>query len=125
MINSKPVSVCDSVMGSGKTTFIINHLNNLNKPFIICVERQTEVDRLAQGIEGAVALSDLKKNSNKSTLELLKDCLAEKKSVISTHQLMALWDDAVKAYVKEYDYELYLDEMYQRWKIHIIWLICD
>lgn len=110
MFNCKPVSVCDSVMGSGKTTFIINHLNNLNKPFIICVERQTEVDRLAQGIEGAVALSDLKKNSSKSMLELLKDCLAERKSVISTHQLMALWDDAVKAYVKEYDYELYLDE---------------
>ncbi|GAA0204085.1 hypothetical protein GCM10009123_09230 [Kangiella japonica] len=109
-MNSKRVSIYDSVMGSGKSTFIIEHLNSVKTPFIICVERQSEVDRLAQGIKGAVALSDLKKSSKKPMLELLKNCLAERKSIISTHQLMALWDEAVKAYVREYGYELYLDE---------------
>ena len=111
MLNLNFVLIYDSVMGSGKTTHIIKLLNSLLKPFIVCLERQSEVDRLAQNIAGAVALSDLKKMyPSKTMLELLKECLAQKKSIITTHQLMALWDNTVKTYVQEYGYELYLDE---------------
>ena len=57
--------VMDSVMGSGKTTRIIDQINkHPERHFIIIVERQTEVDRLAAACPNLISLSEVSEELN-------------------------------------------------------------
>ena len=104
-------TILDSVMGSGKTTWIINLVNNNpGRHFIIIVERQTEVDRLAASCPNLVSLSEVSEELNIKRLDALEFVASEGKSIVSTHQLFKKWSDNFISSVINWGYELIMDE---------------
>jgi hypothetical protein len=103
--------VMDSVMGSGKTTRIIDQINkHPERHFIIIVERQTEVDRLAAACPNLISLSEVSEELNIKRLDALELVASEGKSIVSTHQLFKRWSDNFISSVINWGYELIMDE---------------
>jgi len=103
--------ILDSVMGSGKTTWIIDQINkNPQEHYIIIVERQTEVDRLAEACPDLVSLSEISEQQNIRRLDALEQVAAEGRSIVSTHQLFSKWSDEFLNSVSHWGYQLIMDE---------------
>ncbi|MCW8876736.1 MAG: hypothetical protein OQK51_06720 [Kangiellaceae bacterium] len=59
-------------MGSGKTTAVIDYINQSSHPILIIVERQTEVDRLAKYCPSLVSLSEVCEDTGESRTDALE-----------------------------------------------------
>ena len=98
-------------MGSGKTTRIIDQINkHPERHFIIIVERQTEVDRLAAACPNLISLSEVSEELNIKRIDALELVASEGKSMVSTHQLFTKWSDNFLNSVSDWEYELIMDE---------------
>ena len=104
------IQIVDSVMGSGKTTSIIDYINSSSKPIIIIVERQSEVERLKKECSSLVALSDISLLEKTTRLDALEISVNEGKSIISTHHLFKFWSDYFLNKAQYWGYELIMDE---------------
>ena len=104
------IQIVDSVMGSGKTTSIIDYINSSSKPIIIIVERQSEVERLKKECSSLVALSDISTQEKTTRRDALETCVNEGKSIISTHHLFKFWSDYFLNKAQYWGYELIMDE---------------
>ena len=105
------VNVVDSIMGSGKTTAMINSINNANKEqkFMFITPYLSEVDRIKEkcadrNFKSPVAMEGSKING-------IKHLLNNKDNIISTHALFHLFDDEVFELIRNNEYILILDEV--------------
>ena len=102
--------VVDAVMGSGKTTAIINYINKTKRPIIILVERQSEVDRISKSCQELISLSDVSNDTGITRTQALEEVTETGLSVVSTHQLMKRWTNKFLLSVEHFGYELIIDE---------------
>lgn len=100
-------------MGKGKTTAIINYVNeNLradkNKRFIIVTPYLDEIEeRLSKETGLSYPIADENISKSKDILNYLQ----KGKSVICTHSLLSRFSDIHRQYITQYGYDLIIDEL--------------
>ena len=123
-MNHQPkVRVIDAIMGSGKTTYIINQLNDekdLNKRFLIITPYLKEIDRLNEAIprlcfkspkEDDPTTSAKTKKRSKSK-ELFK-LIIEDQNILITHSLFGMVPASTLTLLATKGYEVIIDEAFE------------
>ena len=112
------VTVIDSIMGSGKTTSLINIMNeNTEEKFIYITPYRDEIDRVIDNCPNRYF--ETPKNFDKINLktctkydDLIK-IIEQDINVVSTHALFQTFDENIIRVLKEHRYTLILDEVAQ------------
>ena len=103
--------VVDAVMGTGKTNKIIQYVRESERPVLILVERQTEVDRISLALgKEIVSIAEVSEEEGVNKMTALADVAKTGLNIVSTHQLMLRWDDEFLRTVAVEGYELVIDE---------------
>ena len=112
------VTVIDSIMGSGKTTSLINMMNeNTEEKFIYITPYRDEIDRVIANCSNRYF--ETTKNFDKINLktctkyEDLIKIIEQDINVVSTHALFQTFDENIIKVLKEHKYTLVLDEVAQ------------
>lgn len=110
------VYVIDACMGSGKTSAMINMINQSSdaERFIYVTPLLSETERIAKACESKKfampkALFDKDKNIMTKKEGLIK-LLRTQRNVVTTHAMFRLFDDSILEMCREYNYTLVLDE---------------
>ena len=83
------ITVIDSPMGSGKSSFAIQYMRqHPSKIFLYVTPLLTEVDRITASVDNVISCN----NASKSKQDFLRDALCEGKSVAITHSLFRQLD---------------------------------
>jgi len=118
--NSTSITVIDSVMGSGKSTFAIHQVKATpGQLYFIVVPTRTEVERYvtnaADCFRGSLREIYAPHMDDASDIKLLQDRLkaavAEGKSIVTTHAMFQLLDETSMALINSQHYSLILDEV--------------
>lgn len=105
-----PVTVCDMIMGAGKTTAAIARMNeDVGSRYIFITPFLEEVERIKKGCSGRNFVSPTNKGDGK--LENLYDLLSKGCNISSTHALFRNYDDYILRLIKDGNYKLILDEV--------------
>ena len=81
--------IIDSIMGSGKTTWAISHMNrNPRRKFIFVTPFLTEDARIKNGCP---SLNFVEPDGTFSKLSDIRKLIAEGKNVATTHALLSQW----------------------------------
>lgn len=113
------LTVIDSVMGSGKTTYIINQMNeNKDKNYIYITPNLSECDRIAD----ACPMLDFKHPSDDKDTKLkdLQRLVENEENIVSTHALLTHFTKETLELLKNRNYHLILDEAIVPCMKHII-----
>lgn len=104
------VNIVDSIMGSGKTSSIINYINesDSDKKFLYITPYLSEVDRIA---EACKEKHFVQPKCYGSKLTDIKRLLAKGINIVSTHALFALFDEATIEMAYTNNYTLIMDEV--------------
>lgn len=104
------IYVIDEIMGRGKTTAMINHINAspIEQRFLFVTPFLSEVARVREACCSRGFLEPLESGGK---LQNLKKLLAEKCNVVTTHALFSRFDSEVLALVREGGYVLVMDEV--------------
>lgn len=107
------ITVVDSVMGSGKTQWAIQHMNEAGplENFIFITPFLKEVERIKENVTDRQFVEPSVYNDT-SKLEDLKMLLASNKDIASTHALFSKADDEVIELLEQSGYTLILDEVF-------------
>lgn len=103
------ITVVDSIMGSGKTSWSIQHINrNPLENFLYITPFLDEVERIIQKTD-----RDFKQPINKGNGKLgaINELLACQSDIASTHELFKHLDEESRENIKEGHYTLILDEV--------------
>lgn len=108
-MNNLKINVIDGIMGSGKSTGMINKIKHIksqnpDEKFLVIVPYLEEVNRYKQKLIGFYPLS----KDNPPKRITLKKYLEEKRDIICTHQLFLQNSDLISTYAQ--DYNLVIDE---------------
>lgn len=110
-MNDTNITVVDSVMGSGKSTWAIGYMNeHVDQDFIVVVPTLSEIDRYKLALEREVYVP----NEDEEIARLLEGfniALSEGRTIITTHALLSYWDDTSVDLIQKGDYVLVLDEV--------------
>jgi len=109
------IKVIDSIMGSGKTTFIINMINNSSEDerFIFVTPYLDEVTRIKKSCTNRKFYEPKIHNEEGETLfklDSLHKYLAEHKDIVTTHALFSMANETTKELIYSGNYTLILDE---------------
>lgn len=111
----KNITVIDSIMGSGKTTWAINYMksemDNLHKSFIYIALYLTEVTRIQEALPEMHFEEPLSRNSKGSKLEGIKSLFRRRENITTTHKLFQMFDLEVLELIQRHNYVLILDEV--------------
>lgn len=105
------ITIIDTIMGGGKTTWAIDHINqNLNENILYISPFLDEGERIA------TACADYREfrmpiNKGKGKLYSLNELLAGGDDIASTHELFKHLDDDSRRLIEEGHYTLILDEV--------------
>lgn len=103
------VTVVDSIMGSGKTSWAIQYMNdNPEKSFLYITPFLKEIDRI---IKSTTVEFIQPKNLGYGKLNSLNDLLSSGKNIAATHELFKYLNDESVELIKFNDYILILDEV--------------
>ncbi|RKL69151.1 hypothetical protein CR203_03725 [Salipaludibacillus neizhouensis] len=106
------VKVIDSLMGTGKTQYAIQHMNEANplEKFIYITPYLAEVERILENTDRTFYAPN---NSNKdgSKMRSLKEMIVDGKDIVSTHSLFQTADDELIELLTDSGYTLILDEV--------------
>lgn len=103
------VTIVDSVMGTGKTSWAMDYMNaNSDENFIYIAPLLSEDARIIDGCNGDFYAPI---NLGSGKLENLNDLLAAGDNVASTHVLFRNLNEDSKRYIKDNNYILILDEV--------------
>jgi hypothetical protein len=115
----KKINVVDSIMGSGKTSWAIQMMNETPGPFLYVTPIKTEVTRILSScssqeflqpeIEEEFDEKDMVATRNKSNG--LKRLLERGENIATTHALFKMFDDETVSLIKMHGYKLVLDEV--------------
>lgn len=105
------VTVIDSIMGSGKTSWAIQHMNkaDADKKFIYITPFLSEVQRVKESVTNRKFVEPVQKGNGK--LDNLKKLILNERDIVSTHALFQKADDELIELLKASDYTLILDEV--------------
>ena len=105
------VKVVDSIMGSGKTSAMINSINKADKSqkFMFITPYLSEVDRIREKCSARNFKSPVSMDGSK--INGIKYLLNNKENIISTHALFHLFDDEVLELIRLNEYILIMDEV--------------
>lgn len=109
----KSIRVIDAVMGAGKTTKMIEHIEEADKSskFIYITPFLDEIKR----VQGAVTSRKFEAPSNNveggRKLTSLKRLIEDGKDIAATHSLFEMADDELMDLLEDSDYTLILDEV--------------
>lgn len=112
------VTVIDSIMGSGKTTSLINMMNeNTEEKFIYITPYRDEIDRVIANCPNRYFETPKNfDNINLKTCTKYEDLIKiieQDINVVSTHALFQTFDENIIKVLKEHKYTLVLDEVAQ------------
>lgn len=105
------ITVLDSIMGSGKTSYAIQHMNEapILETFIFITPFLTEVERIIDGVTTRkFEQPNVYNGTNK--LDDLKRLIASNRNIVSTHALFSKADDELIELIEHSNYTLILDE---------------
>lgn len=105
------IYVIDEMMGRGKTSAMINHINQDNSPdtrYLFIVPLLTEVERIKAG---CAAKEFVDPNPEGGKLNNIKQLLAAGKNIVSTHALFGMFDDEALSIIRDKGYTLVMDEV--------------
>jgi hypothetical protein len=104
------IKVIDSIMGSGKTSYVIQKMNkDKNNKYIYITPFLTEVQRIKDQCKNIKFYEPL--NTGKGKLDSLHKLLSEGKNITSTHALFRMSNNITKELLHSHDYVLILDEV--------------
>lgn len=104
--------VIDSLMGSGKTQYIIQMINESDddKRFIYITPYLDEVARVKESVTNRTMYEPDNETRAKTKLDDLKNLIRGGLDIVSTHQLFRFADMEVIQLLEDYDYHLIIDE---------------
>ena len=106
---NEKITVIDSIMGSGKTTWIINYMKkNPQKHFLYIAPLKSEDERIKNEIKNIYVPPD---EEFKAKLPRVKSQLRKKRSIASTHSLFQLFDEECISLIRDGKYTLIMDEV--------------
>lgn len=105
------ITVIDSIMGSGKTTWGINYINtNVDENILYITPFKDEIERIiANCPDKKVYQPEPRQHGSK--LINLNELLGSQMDIASTHELFKRVNDETKRYIEEGQYTLILDEV--------------
>ena len=107
MVDEKVIKVVDDIMGSGKSTWAINYINNnQEKKFLCVVPLLEECERFKEQTE--IDIVDPKNWGSK--WNNFKWLVENEKNIVTTHALIQKMDLAMLELLKSKDYVLMIDE---------------
>ncbi|MED4129473.1 DEAD/DEAH box helicase family protein [Shouchella miscanthi] len=106
------ITVVDSVMGSGKTQWAIQHMSEAGSldNFIYITPFLSEVARIKETVKGRTFVEPTIFNDT-SKLDDLKRLIAANRDIVSTHALFARADEEIIELLEQSGYTLILDEV--------------
>lgn len=106
------ITVIDAIMGSGKTQYAIQSINEASPldSFIYITPFLTEVERIKTSVTAHQFVEPVIYNGT-TKLEDLKRLIASNRNIVSTHALFAKADDEVIELLEQSGYTLILDEV--------------
>lgn len=96
-------------MGSGKTQFCIQKMNEEDKRFIYITPFLSEVERVKNGVNNKRFYEPIQLGNGK--LKSFKDLLIKGCNITSTHSLFSSIDDETRELIRSQSYTLILDEV--------------
>ncbi|WP_272031209.1 hypothetical protein [Oceanobacillus kimchii] len=106
------IKVIDSIMGSGKTSWAIQHMSEAHpfKKFIYITPYLDEVQRIREKTDRTF-FEPNNNNKDGSKMRSLKELIADGKDIVSTHSLFQTADDELLELLTDSGYTLILDEV--------------
>lgn len=106
------ITVVDAIMGSGKTQYAIQHMNEASPldSFIFITPFLSEVERIKTSVTEHCFVEPTIYNGT-SKLEDLKRLVANNRNIVSTHALFAKADEDLIELLEQSGYTLILDEV--------------
>lgn len=111
---STNLTVIDSVMGRGKSTWAIQLINSTpEENYIIVVPTLDEVDRYHHALTRPSFIPNREEATEtaKSLQDRFKALAEENKTIITTHRMLECWDSASLEILRGRNYTLILDEV--------------
>ena len=110
MIHQTKINVVDSIMGSGKTSWSIQHMNVApeDKNFIYITPFLSEVKRVKESVTSRKFAEPT--NKGKGKMDNLKKLILNENNIVSTHALFQHADKELIKLLKAGNYTLILDE---------------
>lgn len=107
------ITVVDSIMGSGKSSYFINKMNEINceKNYIYITPYLSELQRLKGSIDKRKFYEPTNGNAEGTKLRGLKNLIIQGKDICSTHALFKNIDEEILRLLKPRLYTLILDEV--------------
>lgn len=105
------INIVDSIMGSGKTSWAIQYMNeaDTDKRFIYITPFLSEVQRVKESVTNRNFVEPLQKGNGK--LDNLKNLILDERDIVSTHALFQKADEEIIELLKVGNYTLILDEV--------------
>jgi hypothetical protein len=105
------INVIDSIMGSGKTSWAIQYMNeaDVEEKFIYITPFLTEVERVKTSVTGRSFIDPI--NTGKGKLDNLKKLILHNQNIVSTHALFRNADEEIIELLNVSNYTLILDEV--------------
>ncbi|WP_377350866.1 hypothetical protein [Pontibacillus salicampi] len=112
MTNQTRINVVDSIMGSGKTSWAIQRMNEAPdfEKFIYITPYLEQVKRINNQTEKQFVEPN-NNNADGSKMRSLKELIVNGKNIVSTHSLFQTADDELLGLLKGAGYTLILDEV--------------
>lgn len=120
MLTKKPnqhkdckIKVFDSLMGSGKTHYVIELMNRADSmtKFIYVTPYLDEVERIQNSVTSRTFKSPDKQHGRGRKYNSFKRLVSEGESIVTTHSLFSRADDDLLKWLKMEDYVLIIDEV--------------
>lgn len=107
------VKICDSIMGSGKTSWAIQKMNEEGGKYIFITPYLTEIERVKEAVTSRKFYEPSEKLGSGSKLRHLKKLIEQGRNIASTHSLFGRIDTSTELLLKNQGYTLILDEVFQ------------
>ena len=105
------IKIIDSIMGSGKTSYVIQMINdNPDKKYIYITPYLDEVKRVKASCSSFVE-PEINKAIGELKIDSLNYLLSEGRNIVSTHALFKLTTKETIQALKKHDYTLVMDEV--------------
>lgn len=107
------ITVIDSIMGSGKTSWAIQHINESPsyKKFIYITPYLDEVERIKKSVTNRSFVEPNNANEEGRKLRSLKELIVSGNDIVATHSLFQMADDELIELLTGAGYTLILDEV--------------
>ena len=112
MVGSKKVKVIDARMGLGKTEYALRMMkNNPSKRYIFVTPYLSEVERVIERCGFIQPKNEQEGGGHKKKISHFKELVEGGVSIATTHQMFKMLDVDAVSLLRQWDYELVLDEV--------------